>query len=126
MDSHLSGLSGYAVFQRERIRIKTAGITEVDSQDHVILQAVDVVLGAMQFRLNELHKEKLPGKRRRGKRTKAKERVYKHINARIRAIYPHFNIGTSTGQCEGRQVRWNHPYRHWCFVLAKSIKDLQR
>src|SRR4029077_13789918 len=36
-----------------RIVIRKESISDVNSEDHVILQAIDVVLGAMQFRLNE-------------------------------------------------------------------------
>lgn len=124
--NYLSSLSTYPIFFRNRIVIPKSEITEVDSSKHVILQAVDVVLGAMQFRLNELHREKPEGSRVRGKRTRAKERVYKQINSRIREIYPNFNIGTSTGQAEGPASKWLHPYRHWCFVPSLSVPDLSR
>lgn len=72
----------------------------------------------MQFRLNDKHLEKPAGKHRRGKRTVAKEAVYKHISARIRRIYPGFNIGISTGTGGELANRWNHPYRHWLFTPA--------
>ncbi len=57
-------------------------IADVNSKDHVILQAIDVVLGAIQFRLNDKHTIIPEGKKRRGKRTLAKDRVYKHIQSR--------------------------------------------
>jgi len=123
---YLSSLSVFPIFHRERIKIQRDQISEIKSHGHTILQGVDVVLGAMQFRLNEFHKRKPEGQRLRGARTRAKERVYKHINARIRGIYPRFNIGTSTGQPNGPKDRWEHPYRHWCFVPEGSIKDLSR
>lgn len=121
--NYLRGLSDFPAFFRNRISIPKEEITDVKSDDHVILQAVDVVLGSMQFRLNDLHKVKPEGSRLRGKRTRAKERVYKHINQRIRRIYPNFNIGTSTGQAEGPASKWLHPYRHWCFVPADAVQD---
>jgi hypothetical protein len=124
--NYLSGLSDFPVFFRNRIKIPKEEITDVKSHDHVILQAVDVVLGAMQFRLNDLHKAKPEGARNRGKRTRAKERVYKHINQRIRRLYPNFNIGTSTGQADGPSSKWLHAYRHWCFVPADAIQDRDR
>lgn len=104
------------VIRRARILIPLDQIAEVDSHDHVTLQAVDVVLGAMQFRLNHRHREKPPGERIRGKKTRAKEALYKHINRRIQVLYPNFNIGVTTGHPNGREDRWNHPYRHWKFV----------
>jgi hypothetical protein len=91
-------------------------IGEAKSHSHVILQCTDVILGAMNFRLNDFHSAKPPGKDRRGKKTLAKEKVYKHISKRIRAIYPHFNIGISTGVQGNRANRWLHPYRHWLLV----------
>lgn len=123
---YMSSLSAYPVFYRNRIFIDSSDIVDVDSSKHVILQMVDIVLGSMQFRLNELHKVKPAGSRYRGKRTRAKERVYKFINEKIREIYPGFNIGISTGEAGGRGDRWNHPYRHWCFVPRGSTTDLRR
>lgn len=124
--NYLSGLSDFPVFHRNQIRIPKSEITDVKSDDHIILQAVDIILGSMQFRLNDLHKAKPEGARHRGKRTRAKERVYKHINQRIRRIYPNFNIGASTGQADGPSSKWLHPYRHWCFIPSDAIQDLRR
>lgn len=99
-------------------------ISDIKSHDHSILQALDIVLGSMNFRLNDHHKEKIQGKRRRGKRTIAKEKVYKEINKEIRLIYPNFNIGASTGTQNGDTDRWTHPYRHWCFVPRNHEIDI--
>lgn len=70
----------------------------------------------MSFRLNNKHKIKPKGKYRRGKKTIAKEKLYKHINKRIREIYPGFNIGQNTSSPHGPSDYWNHPYRHWKFI----------
>lgn len=117
---YMSGLSEFPVFRGANIRIARENIADVDSKQHVIMQGLDVVLGAMQFRLNDLHKTIPEGARRRGKRTIAKEAVYKHINSRIQRIYPRFNIGVSTGQANGPADRWLHPYRHWLFIPADA------
>lgn len=122
---YLSSLSTFPVFSSNRIVIPRDEITDVCSDDHVILQAVDVLLGAMQFRLNDLHKTKIEGRNRRGNRTRCKERVFKKISARIRGIRPGFNIGASTGQ-DGAESKWRDPYRHWRFVPAQSEPDLTR
>jgi Protein of unknown function (DUF3800) len=123
---YMSSLSDFPVLKAARVRIRRDDIAEINSKNHIILQAVDVILGSIQFRLNDKHKEIQPGNRKRGKRTRAKERVYKHINRRIRELYPNFNIGGSTGQSDGPHVRWTHPYRHWCFVPTQSKRDLSR
>lgn len=105
-------------FERARIRFREDQIAEVDSKHHVIMQGLDVVLGAMQFRLNDKHKEKPEGQRIRGKRTRAKERVYKEIYGLIRTLYPgyQFNIGISTGMDGNPAALWHDPYRHWLFL----------
>ena len=123
---YLASLTVLPDFFRARVIIDRNAIADVNSKDHVILQAVDVILGAIQFRLNDHHKEIPKGKRRRGKRTRAKERVYDFINAKLRAMYPHFNIGSTTGQSDGPHVRWTHPYRHWKFIPYESIQDQTR
>lgn len=113
------GLNNQQAFRAAGIVIKKDQIAEVDSKDHVILQSLDIVMGAMPFRLNDKHLEKPEGSRVRGKRTIAKEKVYKHIQARIRILYPGFNIGISTGMQGNIENRWKHPYRHWRFVSAE-------
>jgi hypothetical protein len=110
-------------FRAASLTIQSRSVSEVVSHDHVLLQCLDVVLGSMSFRLNNKHKEKLPGQRRRGKKTIAKERLYKHILAEIRAIRPRFNIGMSTSVDGTLANRWHYPYLHWCFKPKTSIFD---
>lgn len=112
---YIKGLERLKAFQDAKIRIRKDDITEVDSKHHLLMQFLDVVLGSMQFRLNNKHLEKPVGKKRRGKRTLAKEKLYKHINKKIRETKKGFNIGVSTG-CSSIEERWHHPYRHWCFT----------
>lgn len=97
------------------LHIKKENITEVDSHEHPILQCMDVILGSMNFRLNNSHLEKPEGSRKRGKKTIAKETLYKYINHRIRQIYSNFNIGISTGWQGEIKNLWHHQYRHWRF-----------
>lgn len=119
--SFIVGLSRNPALRRRNIQFHREDVADVDSHDHDILQCLDVVLGAMHFRMNNKHLEKTASNgRRRGKRTKAKERVYKHINRRVRDIYPNFNIGVSTGQPE-ETSRWDHPYRHWLFEPRERV-----
>lgn len=105
------------------IIIEPNDLYEVDSKNHVLLQCMDVVLGSMQFRLNDLHKAIPEGQRRRGKRTIAKEKVFKHISKRIRNVYPNFNIGVTTGTKGDIENRWKHEYRHWQFVSNGAEYD---
>ncbi len=120
--AHLIGLEKSIDFKDAKIRLREDQIAEVNSENHVILQCLDIILGAMQFRLNDMHKAKPKGGNRRGKRTIAKEKLYKHILARIREIYPNFNIGISTGTHEVSD-KWAHPYRHWIFIPKEFKRD---
>lgn len=99
-----------------KLHIRKGDVTDVCSHDHVLLQCTDIILGAMYFRLNELHLEKPVGSSRRGKRTIAKEKLYKHINHRICEILPYFNIGISTGARKYQNPTWELPYSHWKFL----------
>jgi len=90
--NYLCGISDLSAFKNANIKIVPEGISEVKSHNHSILQGLDIILGAMQFRLNDRHKEKPDGQRLRGKRTRAKEAVYKHINKKIRELRSGFNL----------------------------------
>lgn len=97
------------------ITIRERDIIEVDSKQHVLLQCVDIVLGSVNFKLNGFDKVKPAGKNRRGKKTIAKEKLYKFILKRINKIHPNFNIGVSTGDRGYENPHWNSPYEHWLF-----------
>lgn len=116
------GLNKAATFRLGKVSLSEENITEVDSSKHPILEGVDIILGAMAFRLNDKHLEKPKGSRRRGKRTVAKEKLYKHIHSRIIDIRPGFNIGANTGTTQESDF-WNHPYRHWLFKSKQSEID---
>jgi hypothetical protein len=112
--SHLLTLQDCREFRAARIVIPQDQVAEVDSHEHLPLQCVDVVLGAMQFRLNQSHREQ-DEYGQRGKKTIAKEQLYEHICARIREIHPWFVAHQTTGRAGGKRDGWLHPYRHWCF-----------
>lgn len=98
------------------LHIRKRDIGEVKSHDHILLQCTDVILGAMNFRLNKLHKAIPEGKTRRGKKTIAKEKLYHKILDEILTIHPNFNIGISTGKRDFDNAHWESPYEHWSFV----------
>ena len=121
--SFLLGLNRNPHLRRARVRFRADQIAEVSSHDHVLLQCLDVVLGAMAFRLNDKHKRKPPGQTCRGSRTIAKEKLYKFLRTRICAIYPNFNIGETTGKEGDWRNLWRHPYRHWKFIPREHEID---
>jgi hypothetical protein len=117
---------GYILGLKDNPKIRESGlslamedITEFSSHNHVLAQCLDIVLGAMSFRLNDKHKQKPAGSGRRGKRTIAKEKLFKAISKHIRKIRPGLNIGISTGTPGGIADRWNAPYLHWRFVPSE-------
>lgn len=98
-----------------RLHIRKEDVADVKSHNHVLLQCTDIILGAMYFRLNNLHKVKPEGSRTRGKRTIAKEKLYNHIYSHISELLPRFNIGISTGTRGFENPDWTLPYSHWSF-----------
>jgi len=121
--NYLSRIPDSAMMKGRNLTIRKSDIADVDSEKHVILQGLDLILGSMNSRLNNKLQEKLPGSRLRGKRTRAKEKLYKEINRQIRGIYPNFNVGVSTGTPNGPKDRWSHPYRHWRFAAKGYTLD---
>ena len=87
-------------------------------RDRPQTDSVDIGNNAVWLPLtNDKHLEKPEGSRTRGKRTIAKERVYRHILAGVRTVSgrKNFNIGISTGMDQGWENRWLDAYRHWLF-----------
>ncbi|MDR0872862.1 MAG: DUF3800 domain-containing protein [Prevotellaceae bacterium] len=125
--THIYGLQGLEIFRKAKLKIRYEDIAEVDSHEHAILQCMDIILGAMAFRLNDGHKEKNSETNKRGKKTIAKTALYQHILKLIRSLENHsnFNIGVSTGRSETDSF-WKNPYRHWKFVPAEFTIDKSR
>ena len=121
---YIEALESSPPFRAARLRVRKEDIAEVASHDHVLLQCLDIVLGAVCFRLNDKHLAKPPGARRRGKTTRAKAALYKTIHARLWRMKPHFNIGITTGG--GPASRWSHPYAHWKFRPSQIDYDESR
>lgn len=123
---YMSSLSTFPKWTRAGFSISYQDITDVDSKKHNIMQVLDIILGGIQSRLNDKHTKPIPPAKRRSKRAKAKEKVYRAIKARIFALYPNFNVGVSTATPEGPQMRFEHPYRHWLFVPSNAKIDPAR
>ena len=122
---YMSSLSTFPIWRAAKISLPRDGITSINSKQHPILQGLDITLGAIQSRLNEKHPKPVPPAKRRSKRARGKEAVYKAVKDEIWDIYPNFNVGASTG-IETPADRWLHPYRHWLFKPNNSVQDLKR
>lgn len=120
---YLCGLSSLPEFKNKGILVRKENIAEVHSHNHVVLQSLDIIMGSVQCKLNEGHKQKTPGTKFISKRAKAKEAVYKTIRAEILKLYPSysFNVGETTafrsadGIDDYHLKRWSMPYRQWKF-----------
>ncbi|MBR1560248.1 MAG: DUF3800 domain-containing protein [Clostridia bacterium] len=119
---YLLNLPNTRDYAGSRVHIRREDIAEVCSHDHVILQCTDIILGAMQFRMNDLHLVKPDGARTRGKRTIAKEKLYKYINQEIQTMLPAFNIKMSTGFRGFENPHWESPYEHWLFESSHDFR----
>lgn len=122
---YIRGLNFDEGFKKANIHIRERDIGEVNSKEHLPLQMMDLILGAICFRLNNKHKVIDPQTGKRGKRTIAKDKLYKYINGKIRELKPGFNIGESTG-INNIEDRWNYPYMHWSFKPSSSIRDFSK
>lgn len=123
--AHIRSMANDPVLMKKGLKIAPDGIVEVDSKQHLPLQFMDVILGAMCFKLNEKDKFKTEGENKIGKRTLFKLKLYKHINNRIREIYPNFNIGVTT-PIRIPSDSWTQVYRHWSFIPKYHIRDASR
>ena len=121
----LYGLGSDPSYKAANIQIKKDDILEVDSKKNVPLQMLDLILGAICFRLNDKHKLKAEGSNRRGKRTVLKEKLYKQIYFRISQLRRGFNVGMSTGLSSPIEI-WTMPYRHWSFVPKRVEVDKRK
>lgn len=118
--AHICYLQELQQFKKAKIHIRHDDISEIDSHKYSILQCMDIILGAMAFRLNNLHLEIPEGATEPGKKTKAKEALFNHILALIQESdgVKVFRIEEST-MPDTAKCRWRTPYRHWKFIPAK-------
>jgi hypothetical protein len=109
---YIKGLQTTSAFREARLKIRKQDIAEVDSKKHLLIQMLDVVLGAICFRLNNKHKEIPQGKKHRGKRTIAKEKLYRHISKKLREIRGNFHFGANR-RIVCKEDYWWQPFHHW-------------
>lgn len=118
--AHICYLQELQQFKKAKIHIRHDDISEIDSHKYAIQQCMDIILGAMAFRLNNLHLEIPEGATEPGKKTKAKEALFNHILKLIQETdgVKVFRIEESTVP-DTAKYRWSTPYRHWKFIPAK-------
>ena len=121
--AHIIGLQSLKAFQKARVKIRQEDIVEIDSKKHPIQQCMDIVMGAMAFKLNKRDRVRKSDSNIRGRRTIAKSKMYAYILKQIRSLgRPNFNIGITTGT-NSIESRWSDSYRHWLFEPSSYIED---
>lgn len=118
--AHIAYLQNLWQFRKARIVIRPDDIAEIDSHKHCIQQCMDIVLGAIAFRLNNKHLVIPQGATEPGHKTKAKEALFNHILELIKEAdgIEDFDISKTTLP-DGARDRWIIPYRHWKFLAAE-------
>lgn len=103
-------LNNGPAFRDGNVRVFPGGIGEIDSRDHVLLQCLDIVLGAMQSRMNAGPSNQcIPA----GKRTAAKFHLSAHVLRQVTLIHTDFQLAVTTPVAINQ--RWQCSYRHRVF-----------
>lgn len=90
-------------------------IQEANSKTHPILQCVDVIVGTIEFYLNNKNEEILSTK------GQMKLKIFNHIyNNYIKPLNPNFDFNQSTGYFKCYKA-WISPYKH---LVYKKIPEL--
>lgn len=99
-----------------KVYIKAEDIEEVDSQKHIILQCVDVIVGVMDFYLNTNKKDLESSKRAR-----ARYKVWESIYKIILEMNPNFIIYETTQPVYSTKG-WNDKYKHFVYKQKRVSK----
>jgi hypothetical protein len=125
--AHIAYLQNLRQFQKAHLVIRPDDIAEIDSKKHSIQQCLDIILGAMAFRLNNKHLEVPKGASEPGRKTKAKEALFNHILELIKDADGITDFDISRTTLPDRALdRWIIPYRHWKFMAKEFNQKLKR
>lgn len=90
-------------------------IEEVDSKKHIILQCADVIVGLIDFCLNDAHNSQIV----KSKRWFAKNRVLSVLLSYLNEIHENFQICATTRPLRGFNA-WNDKYKHFVYEKSKN------
>lgn len=102
---------------KNKIYIKRDHIEEVDSKKHIILQCADVIVGLIDFCLNDEHNEV----NQKSKRWYAKRKVLEVILSYINELHPNFQLCISTKPIRGYNA-WIDKYKHFVYKKTRTKK----
>ena len=90
------------------IMLSRQRIEEVDSKKHIILQCVDVIVGLIDFYLNDTEHNNIS----KSKRWYAKNKVLTVLLSYIEELHPNFDFYTTTRPIRGINA-WLDKYKHF-------------
>ena len=102
---------------KNKIFLTRDRIEEVDSKKHIILQCADVIVGLIDFLLNDIHNNS----RNKSKRWYAKNKVALVLWDYIQQLHPNFELQTSTRPMKGYYA-WLDKYRHFVYKKTRDKK----
>lgn len=103
-------LNNSPAFRKGNFLVIPDAVGEIDSREHVLLQCLDIVLGAMQARMNARDTN---ASRPVGKRSAAKQQLSAHILSQVRSIHRNFHMEVTTPVAVNQG--WQCCYRHRLF-----------
>jgi Protein of unknown function (DUF3800) len=123
-------LTVHATKYKRNCRFKIIRVSEVDSKKHALLQCVDVIIGALAFKMND-NRLRYPAAAPTN-RLEACILLGSHVVERIRRIHAarcpsRYQLRESTwpGSDENgvihQEYKWAFPYRQWRFRGAGSV-----
>ena len=110
---------------RQRSSFRFINVTAVESEKHIILQCVDLIIGAVGYKLNKKYKAKTG--HRRSRSAVAKIELWERIRDRLGAIdmgergTHSFAVGVNTGTGPEATNRWRHKFRQWDFRVPGAF-----
>jgi len=112
-------------FLKNNTKIPNGEFNQINSENCILTQAIDLIIGGICFKLNEKDKDKING--RIGNRTKAKIRIYQFLSKKIRdlspsTIYKYFNIGIETNGRDFNRLL-NDKYRHKILIAKEKMEE---
>lgn len=100
---------------KNAVFIKRDSIEEVDSKKHIILQCADVIVGIIDFILNDFHNQTNV----KSKKWHAKHKLAEVLLDYINQLHPGFQLCTTTRPTKGINA-WLDKYRHFVYKKTRN------
>lgn len=102
---------------KNSVIIEQDSIEEVDSKKHIILQCADVIVGLIDFILNDPHNQAID----KSRKWHAKHKLSEVLLDYIEQLHPNFELCTTTRPTKGINA-WLDKYRHFVYKKTRDKK----